>query len=82
MVKGRRIREKGKIRFSKYFQKLEDGTQVAVIRDLGVGASFPHRLQGRSGKIIGSRGSYKIISVDDGDKTKTFIIHPIHLRKM
>ena len=82
MVKGRRIREKGKIRFSKYFQKLEDGAQVAIIRDLGVGAAFPHRIQGKSGKIIGTRGSFKLISVADGDKTKTFIIHPIHLRKM
>jgi large subunit ribosomal protein L21e len=82
MVKGRRIREKGKIRFSKYFQKLDDGTQVAVVRDFGVRAPFPSRIQGRSGKVIGTRGDYKIISIAVGNKTKTYIIHPVHLKKI
>ena len=82
MVKGQKIREKGKIRFSKYFQKLEEGTQVAVVRDFGVNAAFPKRIQGKSGKIIGTRGTCKLVSIADGNKVKTYILHPIHLKKI
>lgn len=82
MVKGKRIRQKGKISFSNYFKKLDDGETVAIVRDFGLKASFPKRMQGKSGKIIGSRGNFKLVEVKDGDKKKTFIIHPIHLKKL
>ena len=40
----RRIREKGKLRLSSYFKKIEDGERVAVVTDLGVKSSFPKKL--------------------------------------
>lgn len=80
--KGRRVREKGKIRFSSYFKKLEEGDTVALIIDAGVPISVPKRLNGRSGKVIGSRGDFKIIELNEGAKKKNFIVHPIHLRKL
>ena len=81
-MKGKRIRQKGKIRLSKYFQKLSEGTRVAVVRDLGVRAGFPKRIIGKTGKITGVRGTYNIVELKDGNKTKSFIIHPIHLKKL
>ncbi len=82
MVKGRRVREKGKLRLSSYFKKIEDGAKVAVVTDAGVRAAFPLRIKGMSGKVLGSRGKFKLVEIKDGDKNKTFIIHPVHLRKL
>tara|TARA_Y100000310_G_scaffold206321_1_gene206732 strand:- start:235 stop:483 length:249 start_codon:yes stop_codon:yes gene_type:complete len=79
-MKGKQIRQKGKVKLSNYFKKIEDGGKISVVRELGVKTGFPKRIIGKSGKVIGSRGKYKLIEIKDGNKTKTFIIHPIHLK--
>jgi large subunit ribosomal protein L21e len=79
-MKGKRIREHGKIRLSQYFKKVVDGALVSVVPEASVRAGFPGRIKGKSGKVMGSRGNYKIVELKDGNKTKTFIIHPIHLK--
>jgi large subunit ribosomal protein L21e len=81
-MKKRKVRDKGKLKLSSYFKKFSDGDLVCVVRDLGVAAAFPSRITGKSGKVVGSRGKYKMIELKDGAKMKTFIIHPIHLRKL
>ena len=50
------------------------------MRDLGVSAKFPKRIIGKAGKIVGVRGRHRLVEIKDGNKTKTFIIHPIHLK--
>ena len=82
-MKRKRIREKGKIKFSRYFQKLEKGDKVSVIRELSVktGAGFPKSIQGRSGTVEEKKGNCYIIKIKIG-KDKKFIIHPIHLKKL
>lgn len=80
MVKGKRIREKGKLKFSRYFKKIDSGASVAITIDRGVNAPFPNRIQGKTGKVIESRGRFKVIELKDGNKVKRFIIHPIHLK--
>ncbi len=82
MVKGRRVREKGKLRLSDYFKKIEEGSNVAVVANKGVRSSFPKRIQGKSGKVVGTRGNFKLVELNDGNKKKIFILHPIHLRKL
>jgi len=82
MAKSKQIRSKGKLSFSKYFKKFSDGDVVCVVRDLTLNASFPKRMQGRTGKIVGSRGTNKIIEIKDGNARKTFIIHPTHLKSL
>jgi len=81
-MKGRRIRDKGKIKLSNYFKKFKEGERVAVVKDLSARIAFPRRICGKSGKIKGIRGSFYLIELKDGEKTKTFIIHPIHLRRL
>jgi len=78
----KRVREKGKLRLSKYFKKFDDGDSVAVVIDAGVRGSFPKRLRGMSGKVDCGRGKFKLVKIKDGGKLKTFIIHPAHLRKL
>ena len=82
MVRSKKVRRKGKINLSRYFKKFEEGGNVAIVRDLGVRGAFPQRINGKSGKVMGSRGNFKMVEIKDGGKTKTFIIHPIHLKEI
>jgi len=82
MVRGKKIRTKGKLNLSRYFKNFEDGDRVAIDIEAGVRVAFPKRLIGKSGKVIGSRGRFKLVEIKDGDKKKIFIIHPVHLKKL
>jgi len=81
-MKRKKIREKGKLRLSRIFQKLEKGDKVAVVREVSVKGKFPERLQGRVGVIEGRRGKAYIVKIIEGKQEKKFIIEPIHLKKL
>lgn len=76
------MREKGKVNLSRYFQEFSKGDRVAVIRELAVQPKFPKQLQGRSGVVESNRGSSYIVKINDMNKEKTYIIHPVHLKKL
>ncbi len=76
------MRTKGKIKFSKYFQEFKEGEKVTVIRELALNPKFPKQIQGRSGTIKSRRGNSYLVNIKDLNKEKTYIIHPVHLRKL
>ncbi len=82
MEKTKPLREKGKLKLSKYFQKLNDGDKVSVVKEISIPSDFPERLQGRTGTVIGMQGKSAIIRIKDQAKEKTFLIAPIHLKKI
>ena len=82
MSRKKTVREKGKLKLSRYFQKLKEGEQVAVVRELSVRVNFPKRLQGRTGVVEGERGKSYIVNIKDINKEKKHIIAPIHLKKI
>ena len=82
MIKRKRQREHGKIKLSRWFQDFKKGDKVAIIRELSVQPKFPKQLQGRSGVIESKRGDSFIVKIKDLNKEKTYIIHPIHLKKL
>lgn len=82
MLKRKKVREKGKIKFSRYFQKLNAGDRVAVIMDLSFKTGFPKSIQGRTGILEEKRGDCWIVKAKIGKKNKRFIIHPVHLKKL
>ena len=82
MVRRKKVRTRGKLQLSKYFQEFEEGDAVAVLRELSVASSFPERLQGRTGNIKGKRGKAYLVEIKDQAKEKTFLIEPIHLKKI
>ncbi|HLC31435.1 MAG TPA: 50S ribosomal protein L21e [Candidatus Nanoarchaeia archaeon] len=82
MLSRKRVREKGKISFSKYFQAFKEGDSVAVVRELAVPFAYSHRIQGRTGKIIAKRGASYEVEVKEMEKPKRYMIHPIHLKKI
>jgi len=81
MLKRKKVREKGKVKFSRYFQNLKPGDKVSVIRELAVKASFPKTLQGKTGVIEEKKGECYVVKIKIG-KDKRFIIHPVHLKKL
>lgn len=82
MKRSKKMREKGKIRLSKYFQKFEEGDKVTVVKDAGEMSSFPETLQGRTGKIETKRGKAYIVKIFDKNQEKRYIIHPVHLKRL
>ena len=78
----KKVRTKGKLQLSRYFQELEKGDSVAIVREAAVQSGFPTRLQGRTGLVEGRRGKAYIIKVKDQAKEKKFLIEPIHLKKI
>lgn len=82
MIKRKTLKNKGKIKLSRYFQNFEKGEKVAVIRELALQPRFPQKLQGRIGTIESKRGSSYILKIKDLNKEKTYIIHPVHLRRL
>lgn len=82
MVRKKKIREKGKLQLSKYFQEFNNGDFVAIVKEHSVQAKFPERIQGRTGIVEGKRGRSYIIKIRDQEKEKKFLIAPIHLKKI
>jgi len=78
----KKIRTKGKLQFSRYFQELEKGDSVTIVKELAVQSSFPARLQGRTGLVESKRGKAYIVKIKDQNKEKKFLIEPIHLKKI
>lgn len=82
MSKRKKIRTRGKLQLSRYFQELRNGDSVAVVREASVQSKFPKRIQGRTGCVEAKRGKAYIVKIKDQNKEKKFLIEPIHLKKI
>ncbi len=82
MVRRKNVRARGKISFEKYFQKIEKGDRVAVVKERSMKRNFPDTIQGRTGEVIGKRGSHLIVKILDIARPKEYLIHPVHLKKI
>jgi len=82
MVRRKKVRTRGKVQLSRYFQEFKEGDNVSVVKERAIKSSFPVRLQGRTGKIESKRGKAYIVSIKDQNKEKKFLIEPIHLKKI
>lgn len=77
------IRSKGKISLTNYFQKFNENDKVKLLANPSVqkGMYFP-RFHGKFGLIKEKRGSSYIVQIKDGNKQKSLVVHPIHLKKV
>ena len=77
------IRQRGKIRLSKYFQSFDVGDKVYLVAEPAVQKGFYHpRFFVRAGVVIGKRGACCQVQITDINKQKTLIVHPVHLKKV
>ena len=82
MSKAKRIESNGRIGLSKVFQEFKDKETVAVVKEPSARSSFPLRLQGLTGTISGRRGKSYIVDIKTQNKEKTFLIAPVHLKRI
>jgi large subunit ribosomal protein L21e len=81
-VMRRRPRERGLSPITREFQQFEAGEKVNIIIDPSVHHGAPDiRFQGKTGTVVESRGRAFVLKVLDGDKIKTVIATPEHLRR-
>jgi large subunit ribosomal protein L21e len=82
MVGRKKIKTRGKLQLSRYFQELNTGERVAIAREPAVQSSFPERMQGRTGVVEGKRGRIYMVKIKDQNKEKRYLIAPVHLKRM
>lgn len=75
-------RKRGKLSLSSFFKKFKEGEKVTLKAEPGIhkGLYF-RRFHGRIGIIKGKTGSCYNVQIKDGKKSKTLVIHPVHLKK-
>ena len=82
MLTHKPIREKGKIRLSEYCKTLKEGETVSIVRELSMQIHLPKKIQGKTGIVERKIGNAYLVNINEGNKIKGFIMHPIHLRRM
>ena len=76
-------RTKGKISLKRYFQTFDKGEKVALGVESAVQKGMYHpRFYGKIGVVKSKTGRCYQVSIKDGGKEKTLVVHPIHLRKV
>jgi large subunit ribosomal protein L21e len=77
------VRARGKISLTNYFATYKDGDRVVLLTEPAVQNGIYHlRFHGRNGIVTGKQGTCYKVSIKDGNKPKTVIVHPVHLKKM
>ena len=75
-------KQKGKISLRRYLQQFKEGDQVTLLAEPAVqkGMYF-RRFHGKVGTVLRRLGSCYEIKIQDFNKEKRVIVHPVHLRR-
>jgi large subunit ribosomal protein L21e len=74
---------KGKIKLRKILQSFKIGDKVQLIADGNeYKGRFPLRFYGKIGIVKSKKGRSYLVEMNEGGKKKTFIVLPIHLKKI
>ena len=74
---------KGKVSITNYFQQLKQGQHVVLKLEPSIHKGmFLPRFYGRTGVVGNKHGNCYEVSIKDGNKPKTLIVHPIHLKRV
>ncbi|MGM5485480.1 MAG: 50S ribosomal protein L21e [Nanobdellota archaeon] len=73
---------KGKFSITKYFQSLKEGDNVKLLADptFQKGMFLP-RFYGKKGIVNRKKGECYEVMITDGNKDKSLIVHPVHLKR-
>lgn len=76
-------RKKGKISLSAYFQTFKIGEKVVLKAEPSIQKGMYRPLfHGKAGIIKAKQGKCYTVLINDKNKQKTIIVHPIHLKKI
>ncbi len=81
-ILGKTPRTKGMSPITHEFRNFEVGEKVNVVIDPAVHYGMPHmRFQGKTGVVSGKQGRAYVVELKDGNKPKTLVARPEHLKK-
>jgi len=76
-----KFRRRGKVPVNKFVKQFNVGERIVIDIDSSSQSGMPFkRFQGLSGKIIEKRGRSYLVEIKDGNKPKTIIANPEHLK--
>lgn len=76
------VRERGKVSLVRYFQKFKNGERVYLVPEPSVHSGLYHsRFCGKAGIVLGKRGECYEVKINDINKGKVIITHPVHLKR-
>ncbi len=76
------VRAKGKVAIRNFFQSFNEGDRVNLVAEPGVQRGIYHpRFHGRTGVVTSKQGNSYYVKIKDGNKEKSIIVHPVHLKK-
>lgn len=79
----KKTRAKGKLSLTRYFAIFKEGEKVVLKAEPAVQKGAYHlRFHGKVGVISSKQGNCYKVSIKDGSKPKTLIVHPVHLKKV
>ena len=79
----RKPRDRGLTKITLSLQTFDKGESAVVKIDPSVHKGMPNkRFHGLTGIVVGTQGDCYIVHVKDGNKLKTVIARPEHLRKV
>ena len=77
------VSDRGKVSITKYFQELNENDMVQLVAEPAVQKGiYDLNFHGKSGVVTGKRGKCYLVDIKDGKKSKTLIVHPVHLKKL
>ena len=77
------LRERGKISLTRYLESFNINDKVRLLAEPAYQKAMYHpRFHNKYGVIKAKQGRCYRVEIKDGGKLKTFIIHPVHLRKV
>jgi len=75
-------KERGKIAIRSFFKSFKEGDRVQLVAEpIMQKGMFPLRFYGRWGIVTGKKGRAYQVMIKDHCKEKSFIVHPVHLKK-
>ncbi|WP_373839529.1 50S ribosomal protein L21e [Methanospirillum sp.] len=75
------LRTRGVLPVTRVIQQFEVGQKVHVVCEPSIQKGMPHRrFHGKTGSVVGQQGRAWLVEIRDGNKLKTVISRPQHLR--
>jgi len=75
------LRSRGVLPVTRVIQQFELGQKVHIVCEPSIQKGMPHRrFHGKTGSVVGQRGRAWLVEIRDGNKNKTVISRPQHLR--
>lgn len=77
------VNDKGKVSIKNFIQSFNIKDKVSLVAEPAYQKAMYHpRFHSKTGVITGKQGKCYYVTINDGNKPKKLIVHPIHLKRV